>query len=774
MQIYNPLFMKDWKIKDLILLIITIQIIYFLLIFFDNIGIHIPIIVEVTGFFIVLFIPGTLMLRLLNLDIKSYGQILLYTVGMSVFFLMLIGFLMNTLYPLMGFNKPLSSESIIVTITIFIFSFSLICYLVDKFRNQQQILKDTSLPNKHFVRQVDLGNLQSTAPLVILVLIPILSILGAYTMNLYQSNVLTMVMILLIGLVALIISTGRFFSTRLYPLIVFSISIAILLHMSLITNYIWGWDINSEYFLANQVALNSFWNVSLSSNYNSMLSVVILAPILSSYIRMNLVWILKIVYPILFSMVPLGLYYVYSKQTGPKIAFYATFFFMLLFTFYTEMLSLARQQVAELFLVLLLMVLISDNLNKTKKSFLAVIFGLSIVISHYGLTYVMMIILLLSGIILYLIDKNLFKWSPKIFKLNTIIGVTHFFSGSNSSIERVNIAEEPLESLIADKIKKYQLIKHDRLVINPFFIALFILSILVWYFYTSNSSILQSIMGIGQSIISNLYSFMDPNTSQGLSLVIQGQNTLLNNIHKYFYLISQFFISIGILALFIGKDGMKFNDEYKALSIATFIVLIIGLFLPFFSSQMNTSRLYHIALIILAPFCIIGIIKIIHKFKTLSRFNLHKNHYFHFISIFLIIFLFFDSGLISEVIIPSQCTSIALNPSYDFPKFDQEEVTAGNWLVNDYNDNYTVYADQYRVSVLRSMIPSALQIPYSYNNNNKKSYVFMGTWNVEKNQILVEQMIGSNVVTSELYVSTQEILSNRSKIYDNGGASIYT
>lgn len=50
----------------------------------------------------------------------------------------------------------------------------------------------------------------------------------------------------------------------------------------------------------------------------------------------------------------------------------------------------------------------------------------------------------------------------------------------------------------------------------------------------------------------------------------------------------------------------------------------------------------------------------------------------------------------------------------------------------------------------------------------------MGTWNVEKNQILVEQMIGANVVTSELYVSTQQILQNRSKIYDNGGAAIYT
>ncbi len=780
MLINNPLFMKDWRIRDLILLILTIQIIYFLLILLDNHGLHIPILIEVLGFFIVLFIPGTLLLRLLNVDIKSHGQILLYTVGMSVFLLMLIGFLMNTIYPLMGINKPLSSESIIVTISIFILVFSIICYLVDKLRNQH-VLKDSS----NYVRRIDLRNLKLTASQSILVLIPFLSILGAYTMNVYQSNILTMIMILLIGLVAFIISTGRFFSARLYPLIIFIISISIVLHMSLITNYIWGWDINSEFYLANQIALNSFWNLNLSSNYNSMLSVVILAPVLSSYIRLNLVWIFKIVYPILFSMVPLGLYYVYSKQTCPKIAFYATFFFMLLFTFYTEMLSLARQQIAELFLVLLLMVLINDNSNKTKKSFLAVIFGLSIVVSHYGLTYLMMIILLLSVLILYLINKNVFKWSSaylnKIFHLNTILGVTNFFTEHNPGMNPVNIYDESIDSVIAAKIKKYRPVKHDRLIINSYFIALFILFILVWYFYTSHSSILQSIMGIGQSIIINLYSFMDPNTSQGLSLVIQGQSTLLNNIHKYLYLISQFFILIGILALFFGRDRMKFNDEYKALSIATFIILIVGLFLPFFSSQMNTSRLYHIALIILSPFCIIGLIKLINKFKMFSKFDLNKNHYFYFISIFLIIFLFFDTGFIPEIIVPSQCTSISLNPSYDFPKFDQEEVTAGNWLGNVYIQNYTVYADQYRASVLRSIIPSTVQIPFYYNNiicphclNNKKSYVFLGTWNVDKNQILVEQMVGSNVITNELYVSTNEILTNRSRIYDDGGASVYT
>ncbi len=181
MQINNPLFMKDWRIKDLILIIFTIQIFYFLLILLDNHGLHIPILISVLGFFIVLFIPGTLLLRLLNFDIKSHGQILLYTIGMSVFLLMLIGFLMNTLYPLIGFNKPLSSESIIITISIFILVLSIICYLVDKLRNQH-VLKDS--PN--YVRKIDLSNLKLTASHLILILIPFLSILGAYSMNIYS------------------------------------------------------------------------------------------------------------------------------------------------------------------------------------------------------------------------------------------------------------------------------------------------------------------------------------------------------------------------------------------------------------------------------------------------------------------------------------------------------------------------------------------------------------------------------------------------------------
>lgn len=766
--------MKDWKIKDLVFLIVTAQIIYLFLIITEGAGLHIPIITEIIGSFIVLFVPGTLLLRILNVDIQSNGQILLYTVGTSIFILMFLGFLMNTIYPLIGFNKPLSSLSIIITINSFIISLCLMSYLVEKYRNQK--LNGPLTPERP-IKNIHIDNLPSPTP-IFLVLLPILSILGVYMMNTYQSNILSIIVIILIGIFTFLMSTSKI-STKMYPLIVFSFSVSLLLHMSLITSYIWGWDINVEYLLSNQIFMNSLWNANLFSNYNSMLSVVILAPILSSFIRMNLVWIMKIIYPIIFALVPLGLYYVYAKQTCPKIAFYSTFFFMILFTFYTEMLSLIRQEIAELFLVLLLMVLVNNKLNKTNKSVLAVIFGLSIIVSHYGLSYLLMIVLILSTVILYLIDRDVFKLPPihlsKIFGLSSIGSIQPYDSGAYG----VNLPKGPLESVIAEKIRKYEPVKRERLVVNLSFLALFTLSILIWYFYTSNSSIIDSLMGIGQSIISNLYTFMDPNTTQGLSLVVNEQATPLKNLHKYIYLISQFFIFSGIVTLFLRKDGMKFNPEYKALSYATFLILIVGILLPFFSSQMNTSRLYHIALIILSPFCIIGIIKITYKLKLLTKINLKQERYIQIVSTFLIIFMFFDTGLIYAVTDQSQSTSIALNPNTDFPKFNDREVTAGNWLANhNYKNNGTVYADKYRSSVLNSMLPSVKEIPPQLNtielcSKCNSSYVFLGTLNIDKNQILVENMVGANVVLNQNYISPQEILKDRSKIYDDGGANIY-
>lgn len=771
MQINNPVLLKDWKIEDFLLLIVAALMLFFIFTLFDYIGLNTTPLKELIGIFLALFIPGTIFLRLLNLPIENWGKIFLYTIGTSLFILILIGFLINTLYPLFGIETPLSSPSIIISINVFIITFSFLCYLQEK-RFKKLNLKELNSKINLNISKKNLQNLISI-PILLPMLILLLSILGAYMMNVYQSNILTMVMIILIGLIAFTVSINRFIPSTTYPFIIFTISLALLLHKSLITNYIWGWDLNGEYFLANQIILNSFWNIDLPYSYNSMLSVMILAPVLSNFIKLNLVWVMKIIYPFIFSLVPLGLYYVYNKQTTPTIAFYSAFFFMILFTFYTEMLSVARQQVAELFLVLLLMVLVSDKLDRKKRSLLAVVFGLSIVVSHYGLAYLMMIILIISTAILYILDKNFINRFFSRLKIIQVINIIFKPLSNSNSVTNNEYGSAHKEPTIAEKIEKYQVIKKDRLVINSFFLTLFLLFIVIWYFYTSNSSILQSIISIGQSIIDNIYSFMDPGSTQGLNLVVQTQVTFLKNIHKYLYLLSEFLIFVGVLFLFLGKDGMKFKDEYKALSISALIILVAGVVLPLFSSQMNTTRLYHIALIILAPFCMLGIIKIVENLKTIFNIKFSRKNLFKAISIFFIIFLFFDTGLTYQILDPAQTTSIALNPSYDFPKFNQKEVTAGNWLSLTKFD-YPVYADKNRASVLRSIIFPVLEIPYYFDLVYDQTYIFLGDWNVERNEVLVYNMQGSNIITDEEYVSPLNILQGRSKIYDNGGAEIYT
>lgn len=765
----NIFFLKDWETDKFLQLIITIQTLFISLIILEQIGVNIPILKELIGLFIVLFIPGTLFLRILNLDgITSKGQILLCTVGSSLVLFMVIGFLMNYLYPIFGMDKPLSSLSILLTFNIFIFVLCYLSYFIDIRRK-----------NKFLTEKVDVKKLVSS-PILILFIVPIISILGTYLMNIYQYNGLTIIMICLICLIAYMVSLNNFIPSKYYPLIVFIISISIILHKSLITNYIWGWDINSEYFLVKQVITNSFWNENLPMSYNSMLSVMVLAPILSSFIDVGLVWIMKIVYPFIFSLVPLGLYYVFREQTTPKVAFFSTFLFVILFTFHTEMLTLIRQQVAELMLVLVLLLIVSDQIVVTKKYFLAVLFGMAIIVAHYGLTYILTIILLLSAVYLYLDDNNSIKmiinrYKVKIHKLTAVAIILQPFNHHPQNTSVGHELKDERTSNLSKRIEKYRNYKPDR-IITPSFLILFIFFLFSWYIYTSSSSIFQGSMFIGQNIIDNLYSLLDPNVTQGLSLVMGQQATPLRNFHKYIYLISQFFIFIGILALFLNKDGMNFKKEYKAISLATFVILVAGLLLPFFSSQMNTTRLYHIALIILSPFFVLGIKKLLDLFKG-SRLNLSETHQFKLIAIFLILFLLFDSGIVYEFLDKGHPTSIALSSSYDFPKFNQRETTGGEWLAQQYNNygyqhNITVYADKNRAVILSSMLKTE-EIPYYFDLITANSYLFLGTLNLERGEVYTYKMEGDNQITEEKYQSLQANLKSRSKIYDNGGSYIY-
>ena len=416
---------------------------------------------EFFGFIYLVFIPGLLLLRILDIKEISIPETFLYSVGLSLSTLMFLGVFINQSF---SSYKPLSTTFLLITISILVLGLTLVCYIKEKGKNSRKSLKTIPLNLKIFGNPINL----------LVILLPFLSIVGTFLMNDYNQNFLSLLLILLILLIIFYVSLKSSIPNYLYYLAVFSISISLLYNTTLISNYIWGGDIQYEYYLANLVLNNSFWDQTSPIGINGMLSIVMLAPIFSKVLNINLIWVFKIVYPTIFSLLPVGLFCLYKKQFDNKTAFISTFFFMSFVVFYVEMMQLARQQIAELFLVLLLLLMLNGQINKMKRSLLFVIFALSIIVSHYGLSYLFVLFLLVVVIISILVNRPNFK--------------TKYFS---------NLRKNPIMKL------------------STTFSILFIIFALGWYIYVSGKSNFQSLLQVSNNVISNLTDLFNPISSQG-------------------------------------------------------------------------------------------------------------------------------------------------------------------------------------------------------------------------------------------------------------------
>jgi uncharacterized membrane protein len=167
-----------------------------------------------------------------------------------------------------------------------------------------------------------------------------------------------------------------------------------------------------EYYFSNGVLMNSYWNFSVPQILNSMLSLVIIVPIFSKISGTSAVNIFKVIYPIIFSFVPLGLYSIFKGQTNSKIAFMGCFIFISVFMFFLEMPYLARQEIGELFVVLMIMLMVSKKINKKTLTILTIIFIPALLVSHYSLDYIYIFLLVCTFLIISLRNLNLSHKHP--------------------------------------------------------------------------------------------------------------------------------------------------------------------------------------------------------------------------------------------------------------------------------------------------------------------------------------------------------------------------
>jgi len=735
MQINNPFQMNDWEINKFLKVIIAIQFAVWGVIALDAIGLQIPILRQLIGFIYLTFIPGILILRILKLHKLGNIETLLYTVGLSIAFLMFTGLFMNTVYPLFGITGPISITPLIITISVVVLALCVLSYVRDK---------DFSEPSF-----IDVKDLLSP-PALFLCLIPFLAVFGTYLVNFHHNNILLMFLIVIIAIIAVLIAFDRFIPKNLYPVAVFVIAISLLYHKSLISMYLTGWDIHGEYYFSNLVLKNGFWDWTIAHTYNAVISTNMLSPIYSIFCNLNITGIFKIIYPLLFALVPLGLYRVFQKQTNDKIAFLSCFFFVSFFTFYDEMLALARQQIAELFLVLLILLMIDKNMDKIKRAFLFIVFGISLAVSHYALSYIYMFCLISAWLIL------IFRDSPAAQRLGD-----NFHAKFSRKIEK--LAGNPT------------LLKIENRTISSTFVLLFIVFTIAWYMYVSSSSGFNAIVRIGDHIASSIFTeFLNPEAAEGFRILMGETVSPLHSVTKYLHLLSQFFIVIGILTLMLKRSEMKFEKEYTAFTAVNFVICFVGIAIPYFASSLATTRLYHITLFFLAPFCVMGGITFLRTMSRVARTswtNESVRSSMKVLSVFLAIFLLFNSGFVYEVA-KDHPGSIALNSTIDTACFNEQEVSGAKWLY-DVKSSNPIYADEYRRLLVGSFEWGQVRtLTVDIDKIQDDSYIYLGSLSIEKKEIMVVDVKSARRITRE-YINSSQIVDDRNKIYNNGGAEVY-
>jgi len=538
------MFVVNWKSKQILMVILFLQFIFYFTVTFS-----IPIARQVIGFLYFTFIPGFILVKLLKLDELDWIETLLFSVGLSIAFLMLGGLLINEFFFLFGVSQPLSLMPLIITFNTLILMGVVLVYLRSE---------DVKLLNS--------GSLKISLFALLFVCLPILSIVGAAWSNAYDNNLILLFMITAISLFFVIgVMSKKLLPPKFYPFAVIMIAIALLFHSSFISSHLvhFGSDLTAEYFAFKTTENGAFWNSTfpylggLRTNVgriNAMLSVTVLPTIYSSLLNMDSVWMFKIIYPLIFSLVPLGLYQLWQKRFGSKFAFISTFLFMAQETFYTEMMGLNRQIVAEFFFILLLLIIFNIKIKPVNKIIFFIVFSFGLVTSHYGLAQI--VLFLISLTLIYLI-----------------------------------------------------VLKRPRKNITTNMVVLFFVVMFLWYIYTTDSAVFDSILEFGDYVFRQLGDFFNP-TARGETVLrglgLEAPPSIWHMISRVFAYLTQAFIVIGFVGLVTKRTKIHLETEYLVFTSLVAALLAALILVPGLAETMNMTRFYHILLFFLAPLCVLG------------------------------------------------------------------------------------------------------------------------------------------------------------------------
>jgi len=692
-----------------------------------SIFLDLPVYRQIFGFLLVTFIPGLLITHILNLKFTSPSKTILYSVGFSVTLTMFLGFIVNLIGPLFSIYRPLSAVPLLAGINIVIVVLLIASFIVNPLGYKSPIDFKDSL------------TLLCSPQSFFLLLILLLGVAGGLAVQYYICSLFSVIAMFLIAILASLVAFGKYFEEKHYTTALFVIGLTLLLTRTLTSPYLANTDIHVELFYQKLTEINAYWDPNVyPGTCNTMLSTVILPNVYSVLLGIDTILVYKVVFSILFALVPVALYHVFKGSLKPQFSFFSVFLFLSFYAYSMVLTWLPRQQVAELYLALMLLTLFEKEIRPSVRGFLTVAWISSLVVSHYATTYITLFFMILVTIMLFI-----FRERAVSIKLSTTV-----------------------------------------------FAVILTVS---WYIYISLSKTFESIVNIGRRISiamgDELFSShaIDPIVSKALGsgLLDQPFWHALGHIWQYG---TQVLLVIGFVYIFLRYMKKRSQPELTFFSAVGMLFLFMSITLPYFASSLNMDRIYHIVLIFISPLCVIGLLYLIESFSSICNLTAPQKQKVISICLMLVFvpYFLFNSSAVFEVTENSDNLVLNIDPTKDYSKYSSnstyfflnqripsEDVVACDWISTFKSANSLIYSDSSRECELwgYGLIPFSDVIGGVYPPS-AGGYVFVGRQNIIDNKYICpdEARVRSSVEYS--FDQIQSHLDSRNQVYSSG-AVIY-
>ena len=556
--------------------------------------------------------------------------------------------------------------------------------------------------------------------------------------------------------------------------LVFCIGLSLLLQNTLITDFLVGTDIHGEYYFS-YTGLKTGWDISIPHPYNSSMLISLIIPTISNTLGIPLEAIFKVFLPICLACVPVVCYYIFRKVFTDIISFLASIFLISVPTFFLEITGIGKQMVGELFLVLTLYVLFFSKFSNVKRGVLALILGGLTIMTHYSMGSIL--ILYISGATLILLGiKYIFKQDIQI-SLKPIIPVLlacFLIGGVYYSIVSQGVIVKILEAHALNQVIKVQAMLNidststelKRDAVEKDTVVPATLGEQWVKFYKEEGQAIKTIVTPSPELKSPLDKYLfnlEPTLKGAVGLDFMAQGPLGKTFRVLQYL-TQLLMILGLLYFILTKK-YKENWVYTAFFVTGWGILGLTLFFPGFSAILNASRFYHIALLFIAPSCIL-------IFSSKPQLSL----------IILIPYLIFTSGIPYEAFKVNTANTLSLPYSYGLSGYRMDLTT-----INSDNDNLirtymednnfkskVTYSDQWGFTFLADKFAENVRyLPSNCTDIPSDSYIFLRERNVDTTTVCYWLGIGKRINIDFKECKLDKELEKRSVIKECGSARLY-